>query len=113
VKVFDAIIVGGGIIGLSLAVELRKSGMEVLVLDRTEPGSEASSAGAGMLAAAEVEGPNALCALAHLSAEMYPEFVQQLESATGLKVDFNQAQTGSCCHVRATTRGTGACAHRH
>lgn len=94
-KVFDAIVVGGGIIGLSLAVELRKSLSEVMVLDRAEAGGEASSAGAGMLAASEVEGPDALCALAHLSAEMYPAFVQQLESATGLKVDFNQ--NGAIC----------------
>jgi glycine oxidase len=95
VKVFDAIVVGGGIIGLTLALELRKSQKNVLVLDRAEPGGEASSAGAGMLAAAEVEGPDALCALAHLSAEMYPEFIERLESAAGLKVDFNQ--NGAIC----------------
>lgn len=85
----DAIVIGGGIIGLTLALELRRRGLDVLVLDRGEPGGEASSAGAGMLAAAEVEGPHCLCALAHLSAAMYPAFVQQAESTSGLRADFN------------------------
>ena len=45
----DVIIVGGGIIGLSTAWQLRQEGVEVLVLDPA-PGTGASHAAAGMLA---------------------------------------------------------------
>ena len=49
-KSWDVIIVGGGIIGLSLAIELRKTGRTVLLVERGEPGKEASYAAGGMLA---------------------------------------------------------------
>ncbi len=45
----DALLVGGGIIGLSLAYELAGRGLKVRLLDRAEPGREASWAGAGIL----------------------------------------------------------------
>src|SRR5258705_5506427 len=50
VKSWDVIVLGCGVIGASLARELNKSGMTVLVIERGEPGREASHAAAGMLA---------------------------------------------------------------
>ena len=64
----DVIIVGGGIIGLSLSIALRKLGVTVLVVERGEPGREASYAAAGMLADCSLETPPALQALATASA---------------------------------------------
>jgi glycine oxidase len=93
VKSWDVIIAGSGIIGLSLALELRQCGATVLVLDRAEPGSEASSAAAGMLAAADPETPEALRPLAMASAQMFPAFVQRLESAAQMQVDFRRFGT--------------------
>ena len=49
-QTWDVIIIGGGIIGLSLVIALRKRGVTVLVVERGEPGQEASHAAAGMLA---------------------------------------------------------------
>jgi glycine/D-amino acid oxidase-like deaminating enzyme len=49
VKSWDAIIIGAGIIGLSLAIELNKQGLRVLVVEKGEPGREASWAAGGML----------------------------------------------------------------
>ncbi|HZE82461.1 MAG TPA: glycine oxidase ThiO [Candidatus Polarisedimenticolia bacterium] len=92
-KSWDVIIVGAGIIGVSLALELRKRGALVLVLDRVEPGSEASSAAAGMLAAADPETPIALRLLAMESARMFPEFVQKVETAGNMQVDFRRIGT--------------------
>src|SRR5690242_12837265 len=74
VKTWDAIIVGGGIIGLSLAIALRKRGARVLLVDRGEPGREASHAAGGMLVDCVLETPPALQPLATASARMYPEF---------------------------------------
>ena len=45
----DCLIVGGGVVGLSLAYELARQEMHVCVIDQSEPGREASWAGAGIL----------------------------------------------------------------
>jgi glycine oxidase len=83
VKTWDVVIIGAGIIGLSLAIALRKRGASVLVVERGEPGREASHAAAGMLANCGSETPEALRELAAASAAMYPEFVHQLEDESG------------------------------
>ena len=69
-KIWDVIISGAGIIGVSLAMELCERGAEVLVLDRAEPGKEASSAAAGMLSGADPETPVQLWPLTRRSAEL-------------------------------------------
>jgi glycine oxidase len=93
VKTWDAIIIGAGIIGLSLAIALRKQGLRVLVVERGEPGHEASSAAAGMLVGSGTEIPSLLKALAADSARMYPQFAHELEDESGLKVDLREQGT--------------------
>jgi glycine oxidase len=85
VKHWDAIVIGAGIIGLSLAIELNKRGLKVVVVEKGEPGREASWAAGGMLAPFEV--PQPLRELANTSAKMYPEFVHELEDESGIKID--------------------------
>ena len=92
-KTWDVIIVGGGIIGLSLAIELRKHGAAVLVVERGEPGREASHAAGGMLVDCSVETAEPLQPLAVASAKMYPEFVRELEVESGMKVDLRDQGT--------------------
>ena len=84
---------GGGIIGLTLSTALRKHGVNVLVVERGEPGREASHAAAGMLADCPLETPAALQALASASARMYPEFVHELQDESGMKVDLRDNGT--------------------
>jgi glycine oxidase len=93
VKSWDVIIAGAGIIGVSLALELRERGATVLVLDRADPGAEASSAAAGMLAPADPETPEGLRPLAIESARMFSAFVQKLESVGNIPVDFRRVGT--------------------
>jgi glycine oxidase len=93
VKNWDAIIIGAGIIGLSLAIELRKAGLSVLVIEKGEPGREASWAAGGMLADFGLEIPAPLQPLATASARMYPEFVHELEDESGLKIDLRSEGT--------------------
>jgi len=93
VKTWDTIIIGGGIIGLSLALALRKRGATVLVVERGEPGREASHAAGGMLVDCSLETPAALQPLAIASARMYPEFAQELQFESGMHVDLRDHGT--------------------
>ncbi|MFY9910997.1 MAG: glycine oxidase ThiO [Candidatus Sulfotelmatobacter sp.] len=86
-KTWDVIVMGGGIIGLSLAIELRKQRATVLVVERGEPGREASHAAGGMLVDCSVETVPALQALTTASARMYPDFAHELEVESGMQVD--------------------------
>lgn len=90
VKSWDVIIAGGGIIGLSLSIALRKRGAKVLVVERSEPGREASYAAGGMLVDCSTETPAALQPLATASARMYPEFAHELQVESGLNVDLRE-----------------------
>ncbi len=49
---YDVAIIGGGIIGGSIAFELARQKLRVVLLDRQQPGREASWAAGGMLAPA-------------------------------------------------------------
>ena len=92
-KTWDVIIVGGGIIGLSLSIALRKRGAKVLIVERRQPGLEASHAAGGMLADCILETPAALQPLAVASARMYPESVHELQLESGINVDLRDQGT--------------------
>jgi glycine oxidase len=87
VKSSDVLVLGAGVIGLSIAWRLQRAGLRVHILERTEPAREASHAAAGMLAVCDPHNDPALQPLAELSAAMYPEFVHELEDESQLKVD--------------------------
>jgi glycine oxidase len=95
-RTWDVIIVGGGIVGLSLAIALRKRGAALLVVERGEPGREASHAAGGMLVDCPLETAPALQELASASAQMYPEFVHEVEVESGMKVDLRDQGTIVC-----------------
>ena len=92
-KSWDVVIAGGGIAGVSLARELRKHGSSVLIVERGEPGREASHAAAGMLAWCDPMLPDALSKLARASAALYPEFVQEIEDESAMRVDLRTQGT--------------------
>ncbi len=92
-KYWDVIVIGGGIIGLSLSIELRKKGASVLVVERGKPGREASYAAGGMLVDCQLETLAVLQPLATASARMYPEFVHELQVESGMKIDLRDQGT--------------------
>jgi glycine oxidase len=91
----DVAIVGGGVIGLSIAWRLAAAGRGVAVFERGEVGSGASLAATGMLAAAtELEpGGTDLLALALESQALWPRFRAELEAAAGLDIDYRAEGT--------------------
>jgi glycine oxidase len=82
---FDAVVVGAGVIGLSCAWRLAQRGAEVALVER-EPGlAGATRVAAGMLApVGELAfGEPELLKLTLAAAELYPEFVAEVEGASG------------------------------
>lgn len=86
VKHSEVAIIGGGIIGLSLALELSEAGQKVTVFERGNVMQESSWAAAGMLAAADPENPPALRPLSEFSARLYPQFLERIQRLSGESV---------------------------
>jgi glycine oxidase len=82
------LIVGAGIIGLSIGWELARAGCRVDLFDRDEAGQAASRVAAGMLAPdAELEfEETTLHALNTESRRRWPDFASDLEADTGVDV---------------------------
>jgi glycine oxidase len=89
VQRYDVIIVGGGIIGASLAFELARAKQSVLLLDRQEPGREASWAAAGTISPAPDAESLAIVPLGRESFRLYPEFIAAIEHDSGMSAGFN------------------------
>lgn len=95
----DVLIIGAGIIGSAIAYNLRKRGVDVMVLDREKAGSQASSAAAGLLAPlGPLSGPGPFADLLLTSFSLFPSLVPELEAASGLQLGYEQ--TGALRTVR-------------
>ena len=84
---FDVAVVGGGIVGLSVAWRASQAGLSVVLLERELAGRGTSAVAAGMLAPiAEVEFGAAghhVLELGLASVEMWPQFAAELEHVAG------------------------------
>ncbi|HJK95562.1 MAG TPA: FAD-dependent oxidoreductase, partial [Polyangiaceae bacterium LLY-WYZ-15_(1-7)] len=110
----DVIVVGGGVMGCMAALRLAEDGRRPLVLERSVPGAEASSAAAGILGPA-VEahhghdaghphpGPRprarTILSLGIRSRQLHAELAQQLRDDHGIDVGFRR------CGVMRVARG--------
>lgn len=91
----EILIIGGGVIGLSIARSLHKAGMRrITVVERGWIGREASHAAAGMLAPhAETEKADDFYYFCRDSARMYPKFAADLLDETGINIELDQNGT--------------------
>jgi glycine oxidase len=82
---FDAVIVGGGVIGLACAWRAVRRGLRVCVLERDRVGAGASRVAAGRLAPiSEADfGEEALLRLNLAAAERWPSFAAELSAEVG------------------------------
>ncbi|MEO7673613.1 MAG: glycine oxidase ThiO [Pyrinomonadaceae bacterium] len=91
----DVLIVGGGVIGLSIARELHRKGVgRITILERESIGREASYAAAGMLAPnAENDTHDDFYDLCSASCSMYPNFAAELLSETDVDIELERSGT--------------------
>jgi len=83
------LIIGGGLIGSSIAWRLVQTGARVTVVDAGNLGGEASTAGAGMLApGSEASKPSQWLNLGVESLRLYPAFLEELREETGFDVEY-------------------------
>ncbi len=89
------LIIGGGVIGLSIARELQKKGINnITILERGEAGREASHAAGGMLAVhAETNKIDEFFDFCNESLNLYPRLAEELFNETGVSIEFDQSGT--------------------
>lgn len=94
--------IGGGVIGCSSAWELARGGARVVVLEKSVPGAEASSAAAGILGAqVEAHAPGPLFDLSLQSRALYPRWSRELARETGIDIEY---RTSGVLAVERTVR---------
>lgn len=86
----DALIVGGGLIGLLCARWLHAEGFSVSVLDRDQPGQQASWASAGIVSGQIPGARDPASQLNNLSVSLWPELAEQLRDETGMDVEYRE-----------------------
>ncbi len=94
-KMQEVLIIGGGVIGLTIARQLRKKGVgRITILERGRVGEESSHAAAGMLAVqAETDEADDFFRLCDDSNKLYPEFARELLDETGVDIELEQSGT--------------------
>src|ERR671931_424418 len=84
----DVIVLGAGAIGLQLARELRRGGRDVLLLERGQPGQQASWASAGIVHDPFPSATDPLSRLRQPSVEGYAELAAELREEVGLDIEY-------------------------
>jgi glycine oxidase len=88
----DVVVIGGGVMGSACAWKLAQAGRRVIVLEKSVPGAEASSAAAGILGAqAEAHGPGPMADLLHAGLARHGAWAGELAKETGIDVELRQS----------------------
>src|SRR5207245_2582842 len=97
----EAIVVGGGVMGLAAARELRRVGYGVTLLEKGQPGRAASWASAGIIGATLRHESDPSVEMRRVSRQLWPSFADALHAESGLDPEYRE--TG-CIHLAASER---------
>src|SRR5215813_7993916 len=90
----DAVVIGAGVIGCSIAWRLGQAGMRVIVLERGRVGGEASHAAGGMLVPlAEADREDDFFNFTVAGLAMYADFARELKASTSVDVEYRDEGT--------------------
>lgn len=90
-KTYDLVLVGGGVIGLSIAWECAQSGLDVAVIDAGKVGTGSSWAGAGILPSGATIAPlDPLEQLRALSHQLHAAWADKLLEQTGIDNEYRK-----------------------
>ncbi|HEY0839423.1 MAG TPA: glycine oxidase ThiO [Vulgatibacter sp.] len=88
---YDSVVIGGGVMGSAVALRLARAGQRVLVLEKSVPGAEASSAAGGILGPQmEGEHDDPLFRLALASRDSYEAFAGEVQELSGVDVGWRR-----------------------
>ncbi len=96
--------IGGGVMGLASARELRRRGYAVTLLERAQPGRAASWASAGIIGATVREETDPSYELRRVSEHLWPRFAEELQAESGMDPEYRE--TG-CLYVAESERELG------
>jgi glycine oxidase len=86
----DAIVIGGGVMGLAAARELRRRGHTVTLLERAQPGRAASWASAGIIGATLRNESDPSYHLRRVSRELWPAFAEAVHGESGMDPEYRE-----------------------
>src|SRR6202171_1870154 len=92
----EAIVIGGGVMGLAAARALAQRGHTVTLLERAQPGRAASWASAGIIGATSREESDPSAELRRVSNALWPAFAEAVEAESGLDPEYRQM---GCLHL--------------
>ena len=95
----DVVVLGAGVIGSSIAHTFARHQYKTILVDKQQPGQEASAAAAGILAVSSgrsKRGP--MYQLKKASQALYPALIQEIQQATGIDVEYQTV--GVLCLIR-------------
>jgi glycine oxidase len=86
----EAIVVGGGVMGLAAARELRMRGRSVTLLERAQPGRAASWASAGIIGATLHDESDPRFLLRQVSRDLWPGFADAVHAESGMDPEYRE-----------------------
>jgi glycine oxidase len=109
-RIADAVVLGGGVVGLAVARELALRGVNTTLVERATLGAEASWAAAGMLAPqVEADARDQFFDFACESRDAYPAFADALLEESGVDIELDCTGTLYLAFTEADER---ECARR-
>ena len=86
----DVAIIGGGIMGGSIAYHLAKLGVKSTIFERESIGCEASGVATGMISAMSIDTPGPYLDLARASFDKYKTLIPEMEDASGVHTYYGE-----------------------